>query len=140
MGLIKLSGCLVFLLFSCYTLLQAERLRRYLVGEQDASSEEEEGAAPSNPAPQQHEQSVWMTVVINFFLLVGTFLCYDLVVANILVLLLASDKFFLRASSRLLLCGMVGVLGAAAWYEIPHLMEGELLEMNNYWNWLQGDS
>lgn len=132
MGLIKTFGCFTFLLFSCYMLLQAERMRRYLVGETSTLAEgaAEHSTISEAPSSQNEESdSFWINVGINFFLLISTFLCYDLVVANILVLSLTSDHFFRRAPLRILLCGMVGVLGAAAWYEAPTLIK-QGLQMN----------
>lgn len=118
MGVIKMLGCLVFVLFSGYLLLQAERGRRYLVD-----------SPPSNPAlsdtPREEStsESAWIDVGVNSLLLVSTFLCYDLIVTNILVFSLATDRFFLRTPLRLLLGAMVGVLAGAAWYEVPSLRE-----------------
>lgn len=139
MGAAKSLGCLVFLLFSGYLLLQAERVRRFLVGESVAPARSD---APQNPASEGAGASddpprdaagdpFWKKVGINVFLLIGTFLCYDLVVTNILVFSLASDGFFLRAPLRVLLCGMVGVLAAASWYEVPSLLQ-EI--QRNWWH------
>jgi hypothetical protein len=127
MGLMKVSGCFIFVLFSCYVLLLAERGRRYLVGERNADGE---GHLPNNhtlsntlSSPNEDSESAWVNVGVNFFLLIATFLCYDLLVTNILLFFLATDTFFLRAPLRVLLCGMVGVLAAAAWFELPALRE-----------------
>ena len=132
MGATKALGCLVFVLFSGYVLLQAERGRRFLVGgefdapvgetaaQNPALSEDEQ---PSTSGDPSHDDPFWKKVGINVFLVIGTFLCYDLVVTNILVFSLATDGFFLRAPLRVLLCGMVGVLAAASWYELPSLMQ-----------------
>ena len=126
MGVIKAFGCLIFVLFSCYLLLQAERGRRYLVGETN-TAEYKTGQLPSNPAlsdtPPQASESAWVDVGVNVLLLISTFLCYDLVVTNILVFFLATDRFFLRTPLRLLMCAMVGVLAGAAWFEVPSLHE-----------------
>ena len=129
MGATKALGCLIFLLFSGYLLLQAERGRRFLVGEPDAAAG---GAAPQEPAISADEDPVWKNLGINLLLIVGTFLCYDLVVTNILVFSLATDGFFLRAPLRLLLCGMVGVLLAAGWHELPSLLQ-ELQQNWRHW-------
>ena len=136
MGATKALGCLVFVLFSSYLLLQAERGRRFLVEESDAPARE---TAPQNPAPDVRpsddflhgisDGALWKRVGINVFLVIGTFLCYDLVVTNILVCSLATDGFFVRAPLRMLLCGMVGVLAAASWYELPSLLQ----ELWGYW-------
>ena len=138
MGATKTLGCFVFLIFSSYLLLQAERGRRFLVGERETAAAE--GGAPHNPAISQNNPSQnttdgdpvwWMTVGINVFLVVATFLCYDLVVANVLVLTLATDTFFMRAPLRLMLFGMVCVLAVATWHELP------LLQQTIQQNWMQ---
>ena len=132
MGATKALGCLVFVLFSGYVLLQAERGRRFLVGEEfdapvgETAAQNSEDGQPSTSGDPSHDASddpFWKKVGINVFLVIGTFLCYDLVVTNILVFSLATDGFFLRAPLRVLLCGMVGVLAAASWYELPSLMQ-----------------
>lgn len=119
MGLIKVSGCLILVIFSCYMLLLAERGRRYLL-EQPA----EENAEHDDQSSPNGETKPWfITVGVNVLLLISTFLCYDLVVTNILVFSLSTDRFFLRAPIRVLLCAMVGVLAAAIWFEVPALRE-----------------
>ena len=130
MGLIKVSGCFIVVVFSCYLLLLAERGRRYLVGEVETPPEGPEQLPSTNHtlsdthSPQNEDtESVWTDVGINFLLLVVTFLCYDIVVTNILLFCLATDTFFIRAPLRAVLCGMVGVLAGAAWYELPTLRE-----------------
>ena len=120
MGLIKAVGCLIFVLFSCYVLLQAERGRRYLVA-QPHTAKEDAGQLPVTSPALSDKESVWTNLGVNLFLLISTLLCYDLVVTNILVFSLATDRFFLRTPLRVLLCAMVGVLAAAAWFEVPAL-------------------
>ena len=138
MGLIKVSGCFIFVLFSCYLLLLAERGRRYLVGERYTAGGGP-GQLPTNhtlsttlSSPNEDSESAWANVGINLLLLVATFLCYDLLVTNVLLFYLATDSFFLRAPLRVLLCGMVGVLAAAAWFELPALREDLQLNWTHY--------
>ena len=128
MGATKALGCLVFLLFSGYLLLQAERGRRFLVGEREneAAAENQTASFLSGDEVAPTEDPFWKSVGINVFLLVGTFLCYDLVVANILVFSLTTDSFFRRVPLRLALSVMVGVLAAAAWHELPPLRQAVL--------------
>lgn len=118
MGLIKVSGCLIVVLFSCYLLLLAERGRRYLL-EKPA----EENSEVDQPSPIEESRPWFISLGVNLLLLISTLLCYDLVVTNLLVFSLATDGFFLRAPLRVLLCAMVGVLAAAVWFEVPALRE-----------------
>lgn len=118
MGLIKVSGCLIVVLFSCYLLLLAERGRKYLL-EKPA----EENPDVDRPSLIEESRPWYISLGINLLLLISTFLCYDLVVTNLLVFSLATDGFFLRAPLRVLLCAMVGVLAAAVWFEVPALRE-----------------
>lgn len=115
MGIIKVSGCLIVVLFSCYLLLLAERGRRYLL---------ENPAEENSEVDQPEDSRPWfISLGVNLLLLISTFLCYDLVVTNLLVFSLATDGFFLRVPLRVLLCAMVGVLAAAVWFEVPALRE-----------------
>ena len=138
MGLVRVSGCLIVLTFSCYMWLLAERGRQYLV-EQPAQTRE---GAPGQADPSNHtlseseassveedEVSEWLNVGINILMLISTFLCYDLLVTNILLFSLSTDTFFLRTPLRLLLCCMIGVLAAAGWFELPALLQ----ELNLHW-------
>lgn len=116
MGLMKVSGCLIIVLFSSYMLLLAERGRKYLL-EKPA----EENPEIDQSSPNEESRPWFISLGVNLLLLISTFLCYDLVVTNLLVFSLATDGFFLRAPLRVLLCGMVGVLAAAMWYEVSAL-------------------
>lgn len=139
MGLRKVSGCLVLAVFSCYMLLLAERGRRYLVGHAAERNVKGAGQLPTlsespHSSDEEPDASVWVDLGVNFSLLISTFLCYDLVVMNVLVVSLATDNFFHRTPFiRLLLCAMVGVLTAAAWFEVPALRQ-ELWQLN--WTYL----
>ena len=113
MGAARTAGCLIVVLFSCYVWLLAERGRRYLVGQPERETE----VNRPNTTAQSDNSSAWVDVVTNVSIIVFTFLCYDLFVVNILLFVLATDRFFSLALSRAALAGMVCVLAWAAWSE-----------------------
>lgn len=121
MGATKVLGCLVVLTFSSYLLFQAERWRQYLVGEQPSAPAENSGTLNSaNSQRNVTNGSIWWKDVgINFGMLIGTFLCYDVMVTNILIVSLSTDAFFTRPPLLVLLVAMVGVLAAQTWHILP---------------------
>lgn len=131
MGAARVAGCLIVMLFSCYVWLLAERGRKYLVGQPEIEGVFHRGlsTASSNQtqfetrSPSEEESSTWRDVGINFSVLICTFLCYDLLVTNLLLVFLASDRFFLSHTSKATLSAMVGILAAGAWFEVPYFAQ-----------------
>ena len=138
MGAARVAGCLIVMLFSCYLWLLAERGRKYLVGQPEIEGAFYRGlsAVPSNQTQFEtlgpaEKSSVWLDIGINFFVLISTFLCYDLLVTNLLLVFLASDQFFLFPASKATLSAMLGVLAAGAWFEVPHFAQSILHNWSN---------